>query len=66
MGNGLDINESEFLKMNTKSRDLLIFRNTVVIRRQQGQYKLHKKLQYYWLGGLTAIIMTILGVMING
>lgn len=52
-GNGLDITEEQFMKMNSKERDKMIFRNLVFIRKQFEDYNITKKIQYCWLAILT-------------
>ncbi len=54
--NGLDITETQFMKLNSKDRDIMMFRNVVHIRKQFKDYKVHKKIQYWWLSVLTAAI----------
>lgn len=53
--NGLDITEEQFMKMQSKERDLVIFRNMVYIRQQFGSYRFHRKIQYVWLIGLSIL-----------
>jgi len=56
MANGLDINLTEFKKMKSMDRDVLIYNNVLHIRKKFGDYKLNKKIQYVWLGLLTAFV----------
>lgn len=51
--NGLDIPEEQFMKLNSKERDRIIFRNVVYNRKENKDYKLNKKIQYAWLFILT-------------
>jgi len=51
--NGLDITEQQFLKMDSKERDLMMFRNVTHIRKQFKDYSFHRKIQYTWLFVLT-------------
>ena len=51
--NGLDIGLSEFKRMKSTDRDVLMYNNIIHIRRKVGDYKLHKKIQYVWLVLLT-------------
>lgn len=51
--NGLDITEEQFLKMGSKERDLIMFRNVTHIRKQFRDYSFHRKIQYVWLSILT-------------
>ena len=54
MGNeGLDIGLKEFKGMRSMDRDVLMYNNLIHIRKKIGDYKLHKKIQYVWLIGLT-------------
>lgn len=53
MNNGLDITEEQFMKMNSKERDLMMFRNVIHIRKKFKDYSLTKKIQYVWLFALT-------------
>ena len=56
INNGLDIGLSEFKKMKSTDRDILIYNNLINIRNRIGDYKLHKKVQYIWLGLLTIFV----------
>ena len=56
MSNGLDIAEEQFMKMNSKERDIIIFRNLVHIRKQFREFDVVKKIQYGWLMALTAAL----------
>jgi len=62
MNNSLDITEAQFMKLNSKERDIMIFRNLVHIRRQLKDYKIHKKIQYWWLSALTILNAAYLGI----
>jgi len=62
MNDGLDINEAQFMKLSTKERDIMIFRNVVHIRKQIKEYKLHKKIQYAWLSVLTVLVAAFYGI----
>ncbi|MHA1191944.1 MAG: hypothetical protein ACTSP9_06560 [Promethearchaeota archaeon] len=53
MNNGLDITEEQFMKMNSKERDLITFRNLTHIRKKLKDYSFHRKIQYTWLFVLT-------------
>ena len=53
VNSGLDITEEQFIKMSSKERDLMMFRNVTHIRKQFKDYKLNKKIQYAWLFILT-------------
>lgn len=61
-GNGLDITEGQFMKMNSKERDLMIFRNMTYIRNQFKDYSFHKKVQYTWLSVVTTGLAILTGV----
>jgi len=61
-GNGLDITEEQFIKMNSKERDLIMFRNVTHIRKQFKDYNFHKKVQYVWLGVLTIGFGIVAGI----
>ena len=54
--NGLDIKETQFMKLSSKERDIMIFRNLVHIRKQFKDYNFHKKVQYAWLVALTIAV----------
>ncbi len=54
--NCLDIGISQFKKMSAIDRDVLIYNNLISIRRRQGDYKLHKRIQYIWLACLTIFV----------
>jgi len=56
MNDGLDILEEQFLKLNSKERDLIIFRNVTHNRKRLKDYSLHKKIQYVWLSILTVFV----------
>ncbi len=51
--NGLDITEEQFLKMGSRERDLIMFRNVTHIRKKFKDYSFHRKIQYVWLSVLT-------------
>jgi len=55
-GDGLDISEEQFMSMNSKQRDLTMFRNMIYIRKKFKDYKLNKKIQYVWLICLTVFV----------
>ena len=50
---GLDITEEQFMKMNSKERDLIMFKNVIHIRKRFKDYSFHKKINYVWLVILT-------------
>lgn len=56
MVNGLDLNLEQFSGMKAKDRDLIIFKNLVHIRKNLGDSKFHRKLQYAWLMCLTGFL----------
>lgn len=56
MNNGLDIGLTEFKKMKSIDRDVLMYNNLIHIRKKLGDYKLHKKIQYVWLTLLTIFV----------
>ena len=51
--NGLDITEEQFIKMGSKERDLIMFKNVTHIRKKFKDYSFHRKIQYVWLSVLT-------------
>ena len=55
MVNGLDITEEQFMKMGSRDRDVLVYKNLVHIRQQIKSYKFHKKIQYVWLTVISAV-----------
>ena len=59
--NGLDITEEQFIKMGSKERDLIMFKNVTHIRKQFKNYSFHRKIQYVWLSVLTSILGIALG-----
>jgi len=59
---GLDISEEQFMRMNSKERDLTMFRNMTHIRKQFKDYGFHKKVQYVWLSVLTIGLGILAGV----
>lgn len=54
--NCLDIDLTEFKKMKSIDRDVLIYNNLIHIRGKVGDYKFHKKIQYIWLVVLSIIV----------
>ena len=56
MENNLDIGLSEFKRMKSIDRDILIYNNLVHIRKKIEDYRFHKKLQYVWLSILTILL----------
>lgn len=63
MGNdGLEVGLKEFKRMKGLDRDIIMYNNLKHIRKKLGDYKLHKKLQYWWLSVLTAAFLTWLGI----
>lgn len=56
VNNGLDIGLAEFKRMRSMDRDVLIYNNLRHIRKKIGDYRLHKKIQYVWLGLLTIFV----------
>ncbi len=56
MDNGLDIGLTEFKKMKSMDRDILIYNNLVHIRKKIGDTKFHRKIQYIWLFILTVAL----------
>jgi len=56
MGDNLDIGLTEFKRMKSIDRDVLVYNNLVHIRRKIGDYQLHKKVQYVWLLVLTVAL----------
>ena len=53
---GLDIGLEEFKRMKSIDRDVLVYNNLLYIRTKVGDYKLHTKLTYCWLIGLSAFM----------
>jgi len=56
MGDNLDIGLTEFKRMKSIDRDVLVYNNLVHIRKKIGDYQLHKKIQYVWLLVLTVAL----------
>jgi len=56
MNNGLDITEEQFMKMSSKERDLIMFRNVTHIRKKFKDYSFHRKINYCWLFALTIAV----------
>lgn len=54
--NGLDIGLTEFKKMKSMDRDILIYNNLVHIRKKIGDTRFHRKIQYVWLFILTVAL----------
>lgn len=65
MVNGLDINESEFCKMNLKDQNLILFRNIKEIKKQVEGYKLYYKITAiiggFLVGGMIFLFKLQLG-----
>lgn len=59
---GLDITENEFMKLNVKDQNLILFKNVVYIRTQFKSYYFHRKIQYVWLSVLTTCTLVGLGI----
>ncbi len=53
---GLDIGLTEFKRMKSMDRDVLMYNNLIHIRKKIGDYKLNKKIQYVWLVILTIFV----------
>lgn len=60
--NGLDISEDEFMSLNSKQRDLAMFRNVVSIRKSFRDYAFHRKIQYVWLSLLSTALLGFIGI----
>ena len=56
MAEGLDIPEGQFLKMSSKERDLILFRNVTHNRKKFKDYSFNKKINYVWLSILTILV----------
>ena len=56
MSNNLDIGITEFKRMKSIDRDILMYNNIVHIRKKIDDYKLNKKIQYIWLVLLTIFV----------
>jgi len=56
---GLDISEQQFIKMKPAERDLLIYRNVQEMRLKNSAARFHLKVQYAWLGAITAGFLAI-------
>ena len=54
--NGLDITEEQFMRMDSKERDLMMFRNLTHIRKKFKDYSFHRKINYVWLFALSMAI----------
>ncbi len=54
--NGLDISEEQFMKINQKEQNLILFRNVTYIRKKFKDYSFHRKIQYVWLSFLTVAL----------
>ena len=54
--NGLEVGLAEFKRMKSLDRQVLMYNNLIQIRRKIGDYQLHKKIQYVWLGLLTLFV----------
>ena len=53
---GLEVGLKEFKRMKGLDRDIIMYNNLKHIRKKMGDYKLHKKVQYIWLIGLTIFV----------
>ena len=54
--NGLDISLDQFKKMRSIDRDEIIYKNLVHIRKNVGDTRFHRKIQYVWLFVLTVAL----------
>ena len=54
--NGLEVGLTEFKRMKSIDRDVLMYNNLIHIRKKIGDYKLNKKIQYVWLFLLTIFV----------
>ena len=60
--NGLDIGITEFRRMKSLDRDILMYNNLINIRKKIEDYKFHKKVQYVWLSVLTTVFLAFIGI----
>lgn len=60
--NGLSISADEFKCMPAVERDVILFNNTEYIKGKLEAYNLTKKIQYWWLSGLSLVFLSYLGV----
>ncbi len=66
---GLAIDETQFSNMTGKEQNLILFKNILNLhkkfddsKKKDSSYILNKKIQYYWLSGLTAVFFGYLGI----
>ena len=58
----LGVGLNEFKRMNSADRDTLLYANIQEIKSKFKDYRLTKKIQYWWLSILTIIVFTIAGL----
>jgi hypothetical protein len=56
MGNGLIIDEAEFMSLKPKEQMCVLYRNSVENLRLTKNYKFNQKIIYAWLGILTVFV----------
>lgn len=56
MGEGLNVGLDQFNKMSSKDRDSVMFQNIVHLRVKTRSDQLNKKIQYFWLVGLSLLM----------
>ena len=62
---GLNIKEDEFDNYTQSQKMTILFRNTEEIKKQFRGWRLQLKIQWWWLGGLTAGFLSLLGIKTN-
>lgn len=71
--NGLRINEGTFCDLTGKEQNLVLFRNIYrveekvdglieTLTKKDNSYQVNKKIQYWWLSGLTTVFLGYLGI----
>lgn len=56
MTNGLNIDIGAFKKLPTKQQMVILYENTEELKSMISGYKFHQKVQYLWLGALSALV----------
>jgi len=62
MGNGLNIDCSNFEELTQSQKLTILFNNTEQMKNSLKSWKIQIKIQWWWLGALTLIISALAGV----
>ena len=62
MSNGLNIDSSNFEEMTQSQKLNVLFQNTEHMKKSLKGWRLQLKVQWWWLSGLTVLILGLLGI----